>query len=82
MGSLVSPVVYEGRLVALAGRTRCHVICPDLSEQELRVVLLMCCFVGRALRSGDASDGLNQEAEAWAASLVVGGRPVSRPRRA
>lgn len=61
----MSPIVYGGRLVAIAGRERCHVLY-DLDPDDLRIVLLMCQFFGAALRAGIDVAEVEQEAEAWA----------------
>jgi hypothetical protein len=61
----MSPVVYGGQLVAIAGRERCHVLY-DLDAEDLRVVLLMCHFLGAALRAGVDVADVEREAEAWA----------------
>jgi hypothetical protein len=71
MASSMSPVVYGGRLVAIAGRERCHVLCSDLAEDDLRIVLVMCQFVGAALRSGDDPLRAAAEGEMWARRRAV-----------
>jgi hypothetical protein len=81
MHSATSGVVYGGRLVAIAHPTRCHVICTDLTEHELEVVLLMAWFIGHALRVGWNPPDLNRRAEAWAAEQAQRLPPVSTPRR-
>lgn len=39
------PVIYQGALVAIAGRDRCHVLADDLDESALRTVLAVCLFM-------------------------------------
>jgi hypothetical protein len=66
MVSEVAPIVFEGRLAALAGPTRCHVLCRDLADHELRIVLLMCLFTRFAIDRGHDLSTISRHAEAWA----------------
>jgi hypothetical protein len=70
MGLLASPIVYEGRLVAVAGRTGCHILVEDLDAEDLRLVLLMCLFAYEAAERGLVADDLSERAEAWARQVV------------
>jgi hypothetical protein len=71
MAAHLAPVVYRGRLVAVAGRTRCFLLCPEsLHPDEIKVVALMCQFVGRARASGRSPRDLNARAEAWALAIL------------
>jgi hypothetical protein len=79
MASRAIPVTLQGRLVAIAGPTRCHVLRSDLSEHDLSVVLLTCLFMRREAGSGADPDELNERAEAWARRLMAGD-VVSRPQ--
>lgn len=75
----MSPVVYGGQLVAIAGRERCHVLY-DLAVDDLRIVLLMCQFFGAALRAGVELAEVEQEAEAWARRVAEPTRSLSTRR--
>jgi hypothetical protein len=66
MVSDVIPIVFQGRLAALAGPTRCHVLCSDLADRELRIVLLMCLFSRSAVDWGHDLSTISRYAEAWA----------------
>ena len=63
------PVIYENRLVAIAGEHECHVVDLELNDEEICIVLLMCLYVGFAddadLVGGEA---LSRRAEQWAAT--------------
>lgn len=61
----VEPVIYRDRLVALAGRDRCHVIDVSLTDAEILLVATMCLYV-RLTRGGPRGPVISAEAEAWA----------------
>ncbi|MGH2944914.1 MAG: hypothetical protein ACRDPC_01350 [Solirubrobacteraceae bacterium] len=66
------PIVYDGRLVALAGPRRCHVLVADLDEDELRLVMAM-CLCSREVRLGRLPGPYTAElAEQWARILLAG----------
>jgi hypothetical protein len=71
MASRAIPVTLQGRLMAIAGPTRCHVLRPDVSEHDLSVVLLMCLIMRSEADSGADLAELNERAEAWARRLMA-----------
>jgi hypothetical protein len=62
----VEPVLYEGRLVALAGDERCHVIDLSLSADEILLVAAMCLYVRQTRGVRPRGIAISDEAEAWA----------------
>ena len=69
------PVVYQGALVAIAGRDRCHVLTDDLDATDLRMVLAMCLFMREVVEARAPGPFTSERAEEWAASIL------STPRR-
>jgi hypothetical protein len=69
-GSL-NAVLYDGRLVALAGRRRCHILAEDLDERTLRFVAAMCLF-NREVEAGRVPGAFTSERAArWARRLLI-----------
>ena len=65
------PVLYHDRLVALAGETGFHVIDPELSENDVCLVLLMCLYVSGAQDGEFDAVALSHRAESWAEQTLV-----------
>jgi hypothetical protein len=68
------PIVCDGRLVALAGPTRCYFLANDLTDEQLRLATAM-CLCSREIRAGRLGGPFTDElAERWArVYLALGG---------
>ena len=65
-------IVYEGRLVALAGATRCYVLVDDLGPGERRLIAAV-WLCSREIRAGRLPGPFTGEpAERWARALLRG----------
>jgi hypothetical protein len=65
------PIVYRGRLVALAGPRRCYFLVDDLEPAEMRFVAAM-CLCSREVREGRLPGPFTSElAERWARIFVT-----------
>jgi hypothetical protein len=65
------PIVYRGRLVALAGPRRCYFLVDDLEPAELRFVGAM-CLCSREVREGRLAGPFTSElAERWARIFIA-----------
>jgi hypothetical protein len=73
----MTPITYGGKLVALVGSDRCHVIAPDLDAEARQTVLLMCIYVSQHPKETTSEHGLSARAEAWAREVAP---TLSRPR--
>jgi hypothetical protein len=74
-------IVYDGRLVALAGPRRCHLLSDDLEPAEMRIVTAM-CLCSREVREGRVPGPFTSElAERWRRPAVCVARTSVRARR-
>lgn len=65
-------VEYGGRIVALAGRTRCYFAVDDLDEPTLNFVAVM-CLCKREVDEGRIEGPFNSELAAkWARLIMIG----------
>jgi hypothetical protein len=74
---MVHPVVYQGRIVAVAGRQTCDVV-EGLDPETYRVVGAMCLFHREVAEGRVPGPFTSRRAEAWAhAFLDAAERPAA-----
>jgi hypothetical protein len=71
------PVTCDGRLVAIAGPRRCHVLARDLNASELALVQVSCLLAQEVLAGRIGAEFTGAKLEALARGLLPRAEPAS-----
>jgi hypothetical protein len=70
---MVQPIVYRGRVVAVASRRGC-VFGADLDDETYRMAAAMCLFHGELVHGHVTGPFTSERAERWARAFLEGAR--------